>query len=216
MKENKVVTSIRVDLKCSSWKFSQKIPPHEKVIGGNRKADLALKKVLDTTITLGFSLWLLATSNYWRHPLQSERERREYRLQGTREKTRPKSFFFFFFFFFPSLLISGVDHLIELLTRTKSFFTSICHVPLPVSFSFLAAPALSRLGHVYSSEYVRSMSVPNCNLGEDWLLTCAPAFLLWIVGHMLQLTRARKDLWFVRHKQSKKRRQADSNPQPLE
>ena len=47
-----------------------------------------------------------------------------------------------FYFLSISLLLIGVNHLIELRIRTKSFFTSICHVRLPVLFHSLAAPAL--------------------------------------------------------------------------
>ena len=50
------------------------------------------KKVLDTTITLGFSFWLLATSNNLRHSLQSEREREGRLRLGNRARTQPNIF----------------------------------------------------------------------------------------------------------------------------
>ena len=69
------------------------------------------------------------------------------------------------FFFSPSLLISGVDHLIELLTRTESFFTSICHVCLPVCF---LCPCRSRLQPTRTSLLFRIRTLDVCPRLQSW------------------------------------------------
>ena len=88
------------------------------------------------------------------------------------------------FIFSPSLLLSGVNLLIKLLTQTESFFTSIYHVRLPAFFSSLAAPASAD-----SDMFFRMCArcLPPIAILTKIDYWHAPPSLPWIVRHMLFL-----------------------------